>query len=118
MFLQNQVKPVETKPKNEPVKTKPQTKAPKTSLDKYKVKSLKDLKSGKYYVQIAVLSDTANLKSIVAKYEAQYPITLVPLANGKATQVMIGPLNMDEYGTVLNRFKKDGYKDAFLRKIK
>lgn len=116
--VKDEVKPVETKPKNEPVKTKPQTKTPKTSLDKYKVKSLKDLKSGKYYVQIAVLSDTVNLKSIVAKYEAQYPITLVPLASGKATQVMIGPLNMDEYGTVLNRFKKDGYKDAFLRKIK
>ena len=31
---------------------------------------------------------------------------------------MIGPLNMDEYGAVLNRFKKSGYKDAFLRKIK
>lgn len=92
--------------------------ASKKSLEKYKVSSLKELESGKYYIQIAVLADENNLKNTVSKFEKQYPVTLVPLASGKATQVMIGPLGMDEYGTVLNRFKKSGYKDAFLRKIK
>lgn len=92
--------------------------ASKKSLEKYKVSSLKDLESGKYYIQIAVLADENNLKDTVSKFEKQYPVTLVPLASGKATQVMIGPLGMDEYGAVLNRFKKSGYKDAFLRKIK
>lgn len=92
--------------------------APKKSLEKYKVSSLKELESGKYYIQIAVLADENNLKNTVSKFEKQYPVTLVPLASGKATQVMIGPLGMDEYGAVLNRFKKSGYKDAFLRKIK
>lgn len=90
----------------------------KKSLEKYKVSSLKELESGKYYIQIAVLADENNLKNTVSKFEKQYPVTLVPLASGKATQVMIGPLGMDEYGAVLNRFKKSGYKDAFLRKIK
>lgn len=90
----------------------------KKSLEKYKVSSLKELESGKYYIQIAVLADESNLKNTVSKFEKQYPVTLVPLASGKATQVMIGPLGMDEYGAVLNRFKKSGYKDAFLRKIK
>lgn len=92
--------------------------ASKKSLEKYKVSSLKELESGKYYIQIAVLADENNLKNTVSKFEMQYPVTLVPLASGKATQVMIGPLGMDEYGAVLNRFKKSGYKDAFLRKIK
>ena len=92
--------------------------ASKKSLEKYKVSSLKELESGKYYIQIAVLADENNLKNTVSKFEKQYPVTLVPLASGKATQVMIGPLGMDEYGAVLNRFKKSGYKDAFLRKIK
>lgn len=92
--------------------------ASKKSLEKYKVSSLKKLESGKYYIQIAVLADENNLKNTVSKFEKQYPVTLVPLASGKATQVMIGPLGMDEYGAVLNRFKKSGYKDAFLRKIK
>lgn len=90
----------------------------KKSLEKYKVSSLKELESGKYYIQIAVLADENNLKDTVSKFEKQYPVTLVPLASGKATQVMIGPLGIDEYGAVLNRFKKSGYKDAFLRKIK
>lgn len=90
----------------------------KSLLEKYKVNSLKELESGKYYVQIAVLADETNIKDIISKYAEQYPVVLVPLASGKATQVMIGPLNMDEYGTVLNRFKKSGYKDAFLRKIR
>lgn len=92
--------------------------ASKKSLEKYKVSSLKELECGKYYIQIAVLADENNLKDTVSKFEKQYPVTLVPLASGKATQVMIGPLGMDEYGAVLNRFKKSGYKDAFLRKIK
>lgn len=82
------------------------------------VASLKELESGKYYVQIAVLKDSANIKSIFDKYYGKYPITLVPLAGGAARQVLIGPLSVDEYGTVMNRFKSYGYKDAFLRKIR
>ena len=88
------------------------------NFDKYTVPSLKNLKSGKYYVQIGVYGDKANIKAIIDTYTGKYPVTLVPLASGKATQVLIGPLSVDEYGTVLNRFKSYGYKDAFLRKIK
>lgn len=88
------------------------------NFDKYTVPSLKNLKSGKYYVQIGVYGDKANIKAIIDTYAGKYPVTLVPLATGKATQVLIGPLSVDEYGTVLNRFKSYGYKDAFLRKIK
>lgn len=108
---------VENKEKEKAVEGK-KPGASKKSLEKYKVSSLKELESGKYYIQIAVLADENNLKDTVSKFEKQYPVTLVPLASGKATQVMIGPLGMDEYGAVLNRFKKSGYKDAFLRKIK
>lgn len=88
------------------------------NFDKYTVPSLKNLKSGKYYVQIGVYGDKTNIKAIIDTYAGKYPVTLVPLASGKATQVLIGPLSVDEYGTVLNRFKSYGYKDAFLRKIK
>ncbi|MGP1474001.1 MAG: hypothetical protein ACTTJ1_01195 [Treponema sp.] len=82
------------------------------------VSSLKELERGKYYVQIAVLKDSANIKSIFDKYYGKYPITLVPLAGSAARQVLIGPLNVDEYGAVINRFKSYGYKDSFLRKIR
>lgn len=87
------------------------------SYKKYVVNSLKDLKSGAYYIQIAALSDDNLILEIIAKYGNNYPITIVPMAGGVRKQIMIGPLNMDEYGVVLERFKSYGYKDAFLRKI-
>ena len=82
------------------------------------VKSLNDLESGKYYIQIAVLKDQANIQAILDAYGNNYPVTIVPLSSKTAYQILIGPVSMDEYGVILNRFKSYGYKDAFLRKIK
>ncbi len=88
------------------------------ALSKYIVPSLKELERGKYYIQIAVLKDVNSVLSIIEKYKARYPIAVVPLASGAAQQVLIGPLGVDEYGAVQNRFKADGFKDAFMRKIR
>ena len=88
------------------------------SLEKYVVPSLKELESGKYYIQIAALSSEENIWEIIDKYGNHYPITVVPMAGGKTKQVLVGPVSMDEYKVVLERFKSYGYKDAFLRKIK
>ena len=87
-------------------------------FSEYTVGSLSDLKSGAYYIQIAVYKDSANISEIISKYGSHYPNTLVPLKSGSAKQILIGPLSVDEYGTVLARFKANGFKDAFLRKIK
>jgi len=89
-----------------------------TSYQKYLVPSLQDLESGKYYIQIASLRDDKNIEEIISKYANNYPITIVPNRAGTVKQVMVGPLSMDEYGVVLQRFKSYGYKVAFLRKIK
>ena len=88
------------------------------ALAKNTVSSLKELERGKYYVQIGVFKEDGNIKPIFDKYQNEYPITIVPLSSGTAKQVLIGPLSVDEYGTVLNRFKSYGFKDAFLRKIR
>ncbi len=88
------------------------------SYEKYMVGSLKDLESEKYYIQIATLSIDANIMEIVNKYSKNYPITIVPMAGGIRKQIMVGPLSVDEYAVVLERFRSYGYKDAFLRKIK
>ncbi|MBR6582435.1 MAG: hypothetical protein IKK80_02345 [Treponema sp.] len=89
-----------------------------TSYQKYLVPSLQDLESGKYYIQIASLRDDKNIEEIISKYANNYPITIVPKKAGNIKQILVGPLSMDEYGVVLQRFKSYGYKDAFLRKIK
>ena len=88
------------------------------SYDKYMVPSLKSLQSGKYYIQIAVYAKDENINEIIEKYGTNYPITIVPMAGGVSKQILIGPLSMDEYKVVLERFKSYGFKDAFLRKIK
>ena len=80
--------------------------------------NLLSLDKGSYYVQIAAFSAPSNIRETLAKYGRDYPVTLVPLASGGATQVMIGPLSVDEYAVVLERFKSYGYKDAFIRKIR
>ena len=89
-----------------------------TSYDKYIVPSLSQLESGKYYIQIAAYGSDANILEIINKYGSNYPITTVPMANGKTKQVLVGPVTMDEYKVVLERFKSYGFKDAFLRKVK
>ncbi len=89
-----------------------------TSYDKYIVPSLKDLQSGKYYIQIAVYSSDDNILEVINKYGTNYPITIVPMAGGNKKQILVGPVSMDEYKVVLERFKSYGFKDAFLRKVK
>ena len=111
-----EVKESEVKENAAEVKSEPEKSS--YDFDSFTVENLKALESGKYYIQIAVLSDENNIKSIFDKYYGKYPIVLVPLKSGAAKQVLIGPLSVDEYGTVLQRFKSYGYKDAFLRKIK
>ena len=87
-----------------------------TSYSKYVVPNMSDLEKGSYYIQIAVLKSDENILEVTNKYGKKYPLTIVPNADG-TKKVMVGPLCVDEYGTVLERFKSYGYKDAFTRKI-
>lgn len=68
------------------------------------------------YIQIAALQDSKSLDEVCGKYGEDYPIKLVELQNnGKnLVRVLIGPVNRDEYGAVLERFKSFGFKDAFV----
>ena len=81
------------------------------------VPTLSQLERGKHYVQFITLAEEENILRIMAAYSQKYPIVLVPLTNGSAYQVMVGPLSVHEYGMILARFKELGYKDAFARKI-
>ncbi|MDR3284515.1 MAG: SPOR domain-containing protein [Treponema sp.] len=75
------------------------------------------LRAGSYYIQIATLSDEKKISTLLANYSEKYPFALVPAPTSSAYQILVGPLNVDEYGVVLARFKNNGYKDAFLKKI-
>nr|MCR5606727.1 SPOR domain-containing protein [Treponema sp.] len=101
-----------------PAAVEPKAEEASDFISSHLVASLKELKSGSYYVQIATLDDKENMKNIIDTYGKKYPVVFVPRSSGKSYQVLIGPLNVDEYGSVLQRFKARGYKDAFMRKIK
>lgn len=102
----------------EPVKPEEQAKTEqktKTSVSQsYKV--IESLPKGSYFVQLAAYKNQENVQNILEKYGSKYPIS-VQESNGKKI-VLVGPLSVDEYGTVLQRFKAFGFKDAFLRKGK
>lgn len=68
------------------------------------------------YIQIAALQDSKTLEEVCGKYGDDYPIKLVELQDkGKnLVRVLVGPVNRDEYGAVLERFKSFGFKDAFV----
>lgn len=116
--------PVEENEENAPITLTPvsepaeKTEKEVTSYDKYIVPSLKNLESGKYYIQIAVYAADENILEIINKYGNNYPVTIVPMAGGASKQILIGPVTMDEYKVVLERFKSYGFKDAFLRKVR
>jgi len=84
----------------------------------YVVPSLKNLRSGSYYIQVASLGNTDNIKNFVDKYSCKYPIVLVQNSGKTVYQMMVGPLNIDEYGSVDEKFKAYGFKDAFVRRIR
>lgn len=109
------VVPVEEKPVETKVEVaETRTASPKTSFEKYVVESENLLPKNSWYVQIASYGNVENIEKTVNKY-SKYPLNLVP--NGKgAYRVIIGPLNEDEYASVLKKFKAFGFKDAFLRK--
>ncbi len=82
------------------------------------VSSFNALEKKRYYVQIAVYGKTDNVKNVSDNYGTKYPLVCVSERNGTKNSVLVGPLNVDEYGTVLERFRAYGFKDAYLRFFK
>ena len=79
------------------------------------VNTVSTLEAKKYYVQIATYGKVENVEKALEQYGKNYPIVVYQPAGRSDYQVMIGGLNKDEYGIVLQRFRKAGFKDAFLR---
>ena len=76
-----------------------------------------EYEKNKYYVQLSVNRDVANIRNIVSKYRGKYPVSLKQSNRyTDAYEVLIGPLTADEYNAILNKVKKDGYKDAFVKR--
>ena len=106
-----------TPPKEEkkPVEIKPapqKDKAPTKDIEK-RLRKESELDRSRYYIQIATLSETSSAQSLIDKY-GKYPLVMIQNSRG-AYRVLVGPLSVDEYGMILERFKGYGYKDAFVK---
>ncbi|MGI5057654.1 SPOR domain-containing protein [Treponema pectinovorum] len=93
------------------------SKTPDKKLQDY-VKQEISLQKGKYYLQIATLSSVENIEKLLSRYADKYPVVLTFVEEKNVYKVLIGPLTVDEYGMIKERFVSYGFKDAFLRKIK
>lgn len=78
---------------------------------------VKQVKSKTYYIQIATVSSKDYVNNIYDIHGKKYPVYVIKNPSSSMYQVLIGPLNDDEYALVLARFKQT-YKDAFLRVLK
>ena len=79
---------------------------------------LTTLPNNKYFIQIATYGKVENVEKLLEKYGKNYPIVVYQPSGRNDYQILIGELNKDEYGIVLERFRKAGFKDAFLRILK
>ena len=92
-----------------------ETKKTEKLFEKYIVKS-ESLNKNKYYIQIAAYKNEENIMEIVNKYGKKYPLSFVELSDNRGYKILVGPLSVDEYKVVLERFKSYGFKDAFVKK--
>ena len=78
---------------------------------------VKNAKSKTYYIQIATANKEENVAKMIDLHGKKYPVYVIKNPAKASYQVLVGPLNDDEYALVLARFKQT-YKDAFLRVLK
>ncbi len=78
---------------------------------------VKNAKSSTYYIQIATVSKKENVAKMIDLHGKKYPVYVIKNPAKSSYQILVGPLNDDEYALVLARFKQT-YKDAFLRVVK
>ena len=106
-----------TPPKEEkkPVEIKPTPQKDKTPTKDIaeRLRKESEIDRSRYYVQIATLAENSSAQALIDKY-GKYPLIMIQNSRG-AYKVLVGPLSVDEYGMILERFKGYGFKDAFVK---
>ena len=101
-----------TPPKEEKKPAPKKDNAPTKDIEK-RLRKESDLDRSRYYIQIATLSETSSAQALIDKY-GKYPLVMIQNSRG-AYRVLVGPLSVDEYGMIHERFKCYGFKDAFVK---
>jgi len=77
------------------------------------------LPSRTYFVQLGAYSTRVSAENLAGDLTKSYSVTILPADSGgrRFYKVLVGPLNVDESGTLLYQFRSLGFKDAFIRYV-
>ena len=72
-----------------------------------------------YFVQLGAYSTQGLAQKLAGDLNRTYSVTILPASSGgrRFYKVLVGPLNVDESGTLLYQFRSRGFKDAFIQYI-
>lgn len=83
----------------------------------FSVPLISRLERGKYYVQLGAFSRPETAEFEISRIGPSYPLTIQ--AGGSQEKplyrVLLGPVNLGESGALLQRFRGNGFNDAFIR---
>ncbi|GHU92304.1 hypothetical protein FACS189479_00810 [Spirochaetia bacterium] len=108
-----EAQPVETQPvEAQPVETQPAKASP------FSVPVISELERGKYYLQLGAFSQSAKVEEVLTKIDKIYPLVVqTDGAREKPTyRILVGPVNQGEGAALLQRFKRGGFGDAFVKR--
>jgi hypothetical protein len=109
-----------------PIGAVPKARSPKAyrrrtmeRTEHFSIPVIKKLEKGRYYVQLGAYDKALALESAVSrvsKVGRSYPLKVNPQGSKKAMyRLLIGPLNQGEAAAIVERFRRAGWKDAFVR---
>jgi len=72
-----------------------------------------------YFVQLGAYSTRTLAEKLAGDLTQSYSVTILPAGSGgrRFYKVLVGPLNVDESGTLLYQFRSRGFKDAFIQYV-
>jgi hypothetical protein len=72
---------------------------------------------GKYYLQLGSYTKAELAEAALSRIEEYYPLTvrIGGTLEKPVYRLLLGPVNLGEGGALLQRFKRGGYRDAFIR---
>jgi rare lipoprotein A (peptidoglycan hydrolase) len=75
------------------------------------------LPSQTYFVQLGAYSTRSLAEKLAGDLTQRYSVTILPASSAGRHfyKVLVGPLNVDESGTLLYQFRSRGFKDAFIQ---
>jgi hypothetical protein len=72
-----------------------------------------------YFVQLGAYSTRNLAEKLAGDLTHSYSVTILPASSGGRLfyKVLVGPLNVDESGTLLYQFRSRGFEDAFIQYV-